>query len=54
MKYFLLAGEPSGDLHGANLIEGHESGIAGKFHQACLAIELGIECALDHTGINQS
>lgn len=22
MKYFLLAGEPSGDLHGANLIEG--------------------------------
>ena len=22
MKYYLLAGEPSGDLHGANLIEG--------------------------------
>ncbi|MDE6711654.1 MAG: lipid-A-disaccharide synthase, partial [Alistipes sp.] len=22
MKYFLLVGEPSGDLHGANLIEG--------------------------------
>ena len=22
MKYYLIAGEPSGDLHGANLIEG--------------------------------
>ena len=22
MKYFLIAGEPSGDLHGANLIKG--------------------------------
>ena len=22
MKYYLLAGEPSGDLHGANLIKG--------------------------------
>ena len=22
MRYYLIAGEPSGDLHGANLIEG--------------------------------
>ena len=22
MKYYLIAGEPSGDLHGANLIKG--------------------------------
>ena len=22
MKYYLIAGEPSGDLHGANLIDG--------------------------------
>ena len=33
MRYYLIAGEPSGDLHGANLMKGYPSKSSPNIHQ---------------------
>ena len=53
MKYYLIAGEPSGDLHGANLIEGLRKAdpeaqfrFWGGDRMAAAATRLSITCLL--------